>query len=81
MTENDKFMPKSFFDFAFPGILSAVMGIPFIIVIVMLSGGKDETLMKPHAEVVDTYKGCDVVRWSTNKMDEYKYFLHCEKNK
>ena len=78
MTENDKFMLKAFFEgFAFPaGILSAV-----IIVIVMLSGGKDETLMKPHAEVVDTYKGCDVVRWSTNKMDEYKYFLHCEKNK
>lgn len=80
MTEND------FFGFAFPtfieqliviGILNAVMGIALIIVIDMLSGGKDETLMKPHAEVVDTYKGCDVVRWSTSKMAEHKYFLHC----
>ena len=79
MNENDKFMFKSLFvDFALPvGILSAI---PLIIVIV-LSGGENETLMKPYAEVVDTYKGCDVVRWSTNKMDEYKYFLHCEKNK
>ena len=50
MTENDKFMLKAFFEgFAFPaGILSAV-----IIVIVMLSGGKDETLMKPQKPTKD----------------------------
>ena len=52
-----------------------------IICIVMLSGGEDETLMKPNAEVFDTYKGSDIVRWSTSKMAEYKYFLYCEKNK
>jgi hypothetical protein len=28
--------------------------------------------------VVDTYKGCDVVRWG-NGFADYKYFLHCEK--
>ena len=28
-------------------------------------------------EVVDTYKGCDVVRWSYGNLAEYKYFLHC----
>jgi hypothetical protein len=28
-------------------------------------------------EVVDTYKGCDVVRWSENSIAEYKYFLNC----
>ena len=27
--------------------------------------------------VVDTYKGCDVVRWG-NGFADYKYFLHCE---
>ena len=78
MTENDKFTLKEFFNgFAFTiGIVGvAILGIA------MLSGGEDETLMKPHAEVVDTYKGCDIVRWSTSKMAEYKYFLYCEKNK
>jgi hypothetical protein len=30
-------------------------------------------------EVVDTYKGCDVVRWHGPGLAEYKYFLHCEK--
>jgi hypothetical protein len=29
--------------------------------------------------VVDTYKGCDVVRWALPSHAEYKYFLHCEK--
>ena len=28
--------------------------------------------------VVDTYKGCDVVRWG-NGFADYKYFLHCPK--
>jgi hypothetical protein len=28
-------------------------------------------------EVVDTYKGCDVVRWALPNHAEYKYFLHC----
>ena len=79
MTEDDKFALKEFLRGAafttigFVGVL--------IIGIALLSVGEDETLINSHAEVVDTYKGCDVVRWSTNKMDEYKYFLHCEKNK
>ena len=29
--------------------------------------------------VVDTYKGCDVVRWALPSHAEYKYFLHCPK--
>jgi hypothetical protein len=28
--------------------------------------------------VVDTYKGCEVVRWGGGFAD-YKYFLHCPK--
>jgi hypothetical protein len=28
-------------------------------------------------EVVDNYKGCDVVRWTQSNFAEYKYFLHC----
>ena len=30
-------------------------------------------------EVVDTYKGCDVVRWTQSNLAEYKYFLDCRK--
>jgi len=30
-------------------------------------------------EVIDTYKGCDVVQYQRNGLAEYKYFLHCEK--
>ena len=72
MTEDTKFALKVFFQaFVFPaGIVGAV-----IIVIAMLFGGK------PHAEVVDTYKGCDVVRWNTNILFRDHYFLYCEKNK
>ena len=33
---------------------------------------------KSNFEVVDTYKGCDVVRWD-NSFAEYKYFLDCKK--
>ncbi len=29
--------------------------------------------------VVDTYKGCDVVRWNYSQFAEYKYFLNCKK--
>jgi hypothetical protein len=31
----------------------------------------------PRFEVVDKYKGCDVVRWEQKGLAEYKYFLHC----
>ena len=34
---------------------------------------------KSNFEVVDTYKGCDVVRWTQSNFAEYKYFLHCSK--
>lgn len=75
MTEDDKFALKEFFRGV--AFTIGIVGVG-IIAIAILSGGEDETLMKPHAEVVDTYKGCDIVRWSTSKMAEYKYFLHCE---
>jgi hypothetical protein len=33
---------------------------------------------KTNFEVVDEYKGCDVVRWTQSNFAEYKYFLHCK---
>jgi hypothetical protein len=32
---------------------------------------------KGNFEVVDTYRGCDVVRYSDGSMATYKYFLDC----
>ena len=34
---------------------------------------------KGNFEVVDTYKGCDVVRYTDGSMATYKYFLDCNK--
>jgi hypothetical protein len=28
-------------------------------------------------EIVDTYKGCDVVRYTSDQSAKYAYFLHC----
>ena len=76
MTNDDKYALKEFFrGVAFTISLAGIA----ILGIAMLSGGEDETLMKPHAEVVDTYKGCDIVRWNSHQLAEYKYFLYCEK--
>ena len=33
---------------------------------------------KGNFEVVDTYKGCDVVRYTDGSMATYKYFLDCK---
>jgi hypothetical protein len=32
---------------------------------------------KGNFEVVDTYRGCDVVRYTDGSMATYKYFLDC----
>ena len=51
----------------------------FIIILIVrgyfASGGKP---LEPSFEVVDQYKGCDVVRYAPHQAAEYKYFLHCE---
>jgi len=41
----------------------------------------DTPIDQPSFEVVDTYKGCDIVRYAPHQVAEYKYFLYCEKNK
>jgi hypothetical protein len=34
---------------------------------------------KTNFEVIDTYKGCDVVRYSPPNGANYHYFLNCQK--
>lgn len=42
---------------------------------------KEDKPQKPQSnfEVVDTYKGCDLVRWSNRGLSDYKYVLYCPK--
>ena len=73
MTEDDKVALKEFMrGVAFTIGLAGVA----IIGIAMLSG--DEAPTKPSSKVVGTYKECDIVRWTTHQLAEYKYFLYCE---
>ena len=34
---------------------------------------------KSNFEVVDTYKGCDLLKWNNGNLAEYKYLLYCPK--
>lgn len=69
LNEDDKQFLKEFSTSA--GIVIAVMAV-FILFIVLTN-----QTQPTEATVVDTYKGCDIVRWSNGQMAEYKYFLHC----
>lgn len=56
-----------------------VMGVFFSIIgFYMLKPNVQQTTSKSNFEVVDTYKGCDVIRWD-NGFAEYKYFWNCKK--
>lgn len=56
-----------------------VMGVFFSIVgFYMLKPNAHQITPKSNFEVVDTYKGCDVVRWD-NGSAVSKYFLDCKK--
>lgn len=75
MTQEDKEALKEFLFGA-----SVAIGLTVVFLVIIFATGiisVRNTELKPSAEVVDTYKGCDIVRWSDNGLAEYKYFLHC----
>lgn len=77
MTEDDKHALKEFmrgvaFTFAITGI--AIIGIAVL-------SNNDVPITEQSTEVVGKYKECDIIRWNTHQLAEYKYFLYCEKNK
>ena len=79
MTEEDKYALKELLRGA--GVFAGASAVFILILIVLAyfaSGGEP---LEPSFEVVDTYKGCDVVRYAPHQAAEYKYFLYCEKNK
>jgi len=79
MTEEDKYALREFLRGV--GVFAGASAV-FIIILIVLAhfatGGKP---LEASFEVVDTYKGCDVVRYAPHQVAEYKYFLYCEKNK
>ena len=34
---------------------------------------------KNNFEIVDSYRGCDLLRWTNSQLAEYKYVLYCPK--
>ena len=60
-------------------LLGVVVGMASLSLIVMISTREDVKPVesKSNFEVVDTYKGCDVLRYTDSSMATYKYFLDC----
>jgi hypothetical protein len=60
-------------------LLGVIVGMGLLSILVLINPGEDVKPVEPDQkfEVVDTYKGCEVVRWTNNQLAEYKYFLDC----
>ena len=76
MTEEDKNALKEFRN----GV-AVTLGIVGIAILIIVALSNNTPIDQPSFEVVDTYKGCDIVRYAPHQVAEYKYFLYCEKNK
>jgi hypothetical protein len=60
------------------GVTFAILGGVCLFFILIISLTSDEETLQPTKPVVvDTYENCDIIRWSTSQMAEYKYFLKC----
>ena len=63
-------------------LLGVIVGMGFLsLFYVFLSPVENVKPVEPKGnfEVVDTYNGCDIIRWTQSNFAEYKYFLHCDK--
>jgi len=65
-------------------VLGAVMGMSFLTLFYMVNVAldtKDLESSKPKSnfEVVDHYKGCDLLRWTDSQLANYQFVLHCPK--
>jgi hypothetical protein len=61
-------------------LLGAVIGVVFVTgfyIFTQEDEPKAQSELKSNFEVVDTYRGCSVVRWTQSNFAEYKYFLDC----
>ena len=63
-------------------LLGVVLGMSSLSLIHMIGVAldtKEPEQPKSKFEIVDVYKGCDVVRWTDHQLADYKYFLYCPK--
>jgi len=64
-------------------LLGIVCGMSFLSIFYMVNVALDTKELQPQPksnfEVVDTYNGCDVVRYTPDQSARYTYFLDCKK--
>ena len=77
MTEDDKYALKEFLEGA--GIVVFSVGVFILFAMIVMGWSKAPPVEQQSAEVVGTYKDCDIIRWQYGALAEYKYFLHCPK--
>ena len=60
-------------------LLGVIVGMGFLSLFMVINPGEDVKPVEPDQkfEVVDTYKGCDVVRYTPTNAALYTYFLDC----
>jgi len=78
MTNDDKQFLQEFLTGG--GIIGVVVGL-FILFPSLTLQTQNPPVEQQSTKVVGEYKGCDIVRWNSHQLAEYKYFLYCEKNK
>lgn len=61
-------------------LLGVIVGMGFLSLLMVINPGEDVKPVEPKSnfEVVDTYKGCDVVRYTPDQSARYTYFLDCK---
>ena len=76
MMQTDK---EAFMEFAGGGLVALIVLGVFLVFVFTLGSQQSpqKGVESPRFEVVDKYKGCDVVRWEQKELAEYKYFLDC----
>lgn len=75
MTNEDKIALKEFL-----GGVAVAIGISVVFLLLVFASGivsVGDTELKPSAEVVGTYKECDIVRYTPDHSAKYYYFLDC----
>jgi hypothetical protein len=80
MTEEDKYALKELLRGVGVFLGASAVFIIILLVLAKVASG-DKPINSASFEVVDTYKGCDIVRYAPHQVAEYKYFLYCENNK
>ena len=65
-------------------LLGAVLSAVFLSLFYMVGVAIDvkepskKNVKTSNFEIVDTYDGCDIIRWNSHNFAEYKYFMRCK---